>query len=231
MAKNTAPSRVFVVDDHPVCRIGIQSLLEREPDLVICGEAEDAAMALTMLRQVPANLAIIDFMLKGSSGLDLVKQLKIEFPSLRTLLMSMHDEAIFTERALRAGATGYVRKDATASKIVEAVRQALGGQLVVSADVATSLLRRLTGTRPAGPVNQQQAAKPVPELSASQLTDREVEILQLLGQGLSTRHCAQKLHLSVKTVEAHQANLKNKLGLSDLNQLRRYAAIWISKTT
>jgi DNA-binding NarL/FixJ family response regulator len=223
-----SPHRILIVDDHPVCRIGLQSLLEREPDLSVDGEAEDAAEALAALRRVPVDLVIVDLILKGSSGLELVKLIKAELPRLPILLISIHDEALFAERALRAGATGYVRKDASGEQIIEAVRRTLQGQLVVSDDISGNLLRRLNvGRTPAPPESGASGTDPV----SPPLTDREIEILQLLGQGLSTRQCAEQLHLSLKTVETHQAHLKEKLGLRDANQLRRYAAVWLDRTS
>lgn len=219
-------SRVFIVDDHPVCRTGLRTVFEQAGDLEVCGEAEDSPSALSALRKIPVDLVTIDVVLKGPSGLELLKQLKAEQPQLRALLMSMHDELLFAERALRGGAIGYVRKDAPNDEVLAAVRRALQGQAVFSEDFTSSLLTRMAGHARALPPAASARGSEVQDAALASLSDREVEILHLLGTGLSTRACAERLHLSVKTIEAHQANLKLKLGLSDVNQLRRYAAIW-----
>lgn len=209
--------RVFLVDDHPLFRLGLASLLRSEGQCVICGEAEDAPTALSKLRTTPADLVIIDIELRDTNGIELLKQLKAEMPALRTLLMSMHDEELYVERALRAGATGYIRKDSPPDQVIDAISRVLRGGLVLSAQSAETILRRMT----------MGGGTAAPELH--QLSDRELEIFQMMGQGVSTRECAERLHISIKTVEAHQASIKSKLGLKGVNQLRRHAVLWVNQ--
>jgi DNA-binding NarL/FixJ family response regulator len=210
--------RVFLVDDHPLFRLGLASLLRSDGQCEICGEAEDAQSALSSLRTTPADLVIIDIELRETNGIELLKQLKAELPHLRTLLMSMHDEELYVERALRAGATGYLRKDAPPEQVLDAVSRVLRGGLVLSAQSAETILRRMTlsGATPAAS-------------ELRHLSDRELEIFQMMGQGVSTRECAERLHISIKTIEAHQASIKSKLGLKGVNQLRRHAVLWVNQ--
>lgn len=206
---------VFIVDDHPLFRIGLASLLKSDESLELCGEAEDAASALSQLRARPVDLVIIDISLRGANGIELLKQLKSEQPELRALLMSMHDEELYAERALRAGAVGYIRKDSPPDRVLDSIHRVLRGLIVLSEDSAEDMVGRLLSRKatPSGPAPQS-------------LSDRELEILHLMAEGASTRECAERLHISVKTVEAHQASLKLKLGLKGVHQLRRYAVLW-----
>jgi DNA-binding NarL/FixJ family response regulator len=206
-----------LVDDHPLFRMGLRSLLASSGRFVVVGEAEEAKSALTQLRLAEVDLAIIDIALRGTNGIELLKQLKAERPTLRTLLMSMHEEELYVERALRAGANGYISKDAPPSHVVDAVLRALRGGLVLSEQSAQTILRRMTmGSSGA-------------DSELHQLSDRELEIFQLLGHGASTRECADRLHISIKTIEAHQASIKAKLGLKGANQLRRRAVLWVNQ--
>ena len=211
------PQRIFIVDDHPLFRMGLRSMLEATGRFVLCGEAEDAQSALRQLRTTPVDLVIIDITLRGASGIELLKQLKSELPELRALLMSMHDEELYAERALRAGALGYVKKDSPPERVLAAIGRALGGGIVRSPGSTEELLSRVVQ----GKSNRE-------EPTIKSLSDRELEIFQLMGQGKSTRDCAERLHISVKTIEAHQASIKVKLGIQGAHQLRRYAVLWAS---
>jgi DNA-binding NarL/FixJ family response regulator len=211
------PNRIFLVDDHPLFRMGLRSLLESDGRFVIVGEAEEAKAALSELRVAEVDLAIIDIALRGTNGIELLKQIKAERPLLRTLLMSMHEEELYVERALRAGANGYLSKDAPPGHVIDAVLRALRGGLVLSEQSAQTILRRMTmGSAGA-------------ESELNLLSDRELEIFALMGHGASTRECADRLHISIKTVEAHQSSIKSKLGLKGANQLRRRAVLWVNQ--
>jgi DNA-binding NarL/FixJ family response regulator len=209
---------VFIIDDHPLFRIGLRSLLESDGNIVICGEADNSESALSQLRTLRTDLVIVDIALRGTNGIDLLKQLKTEQPELRALLMSMYDEELYAERALRAGAIGYIKKDSPPELVVDAVFRALRGGIVLSKRGADSLLRRLT-----------QGIKSDTGAELPRLSDRELEIFRLMGQGASTRECAERLHVSIKTVEAHQSSIKTKLGITGANQLRRYAVLWANE--
>lgn len=215
------PHRILLVDDHPMFRLGLRSLLSEETDLSIAGEAEDSESALESLRTGKYDLVILDISLRGANGIDLLKRARGEFPALRALLMSMYEESLYAERALRAGALGYIKKDAPADIVIESVRRALRGELVFSESARDTLLRRLA--------KASTRADRQDRLDLQRLSDRELEIFSLIGQGLSTRECAERLHVSVKTVEAHQARIKQKLGLKDSSQLRCHAAVWVNQ--
>lgn len=204
--------RVIVVDDHPLVRRGLVELLRDEQDLNLCGEAPSASEALRMIEQVRPDLVIIDLTLKEGSGLDLIKQIKARYPEVQMLVASMHDEAIFAERALRAGADGYFNKQEPSETLLKAIREVLAGHLYVSGRMADRLLHRAlrrgdTGANPA----------------LRSLTDREMEVLDLIGEGLSTRQIASRLHLSIKTVHTHRDALKKKLQCTTAAELTYYA--------
>ncbi len=207
-------AQIFVVDDHPIFRLGIRRLLEAEQDLLIAGEAETSAEAMSKLESSAVDLVIVDVSLKGSGGIDLVKQLRVIHPQLPLLVISMHDEHLFAERALRAGAAGYVTKDSDPEAIVTAVRKVLRGELAVSEKLAMMMLRaNLHGSRESTSM-------------LDSLSDREMEVFELIGRGVKTRAIADSLSISVKTVESHQSNIKRKLGISGMTELRRIAAVW-----
>ena len=208
------PADLLLVDDHPVVREGVARLIEREPDLHVAAEAATIEEALGHLEARPFDLALLDIGLAGSSGLDLVEQIRTRWPDLPVLMLSMYHERFYAERALRAGAQGYVMKQQAAGEIVTAVRRVLGGELYLSPELARTLVRRAVDRR-------EGAAAPTEELS-----NREIEVLRLIGQGLSTREIADHLALSVKTIESYRANLKRKLGLESGTELMRYAYEW-----
>ena len=206
---------VLIVDDHPVVREGIRVLLERAGEYAVIAEAATQAEALATLEDAVPDVALIDVALRGGDGLELTKMLQARFPRLPILIVSMHDEALYAERALAAGASGYVMKDVMSDTVVDAVRAVLRGDIFVSEHIVQHLVRSFArgGAR--------QAASPVDALS-----DRELEVLRHIGEGMSTRMIAETLHLSVKTIETHRAHLKEKLGLADGNELLRYAVTW-----
>lgn len=206
--------RIFLVDDHPLVREGLASLINQQKDLVVCGEAEDSAEAMSKIPQLRPDIALIDISLKNESGLELVKNLEAQFPLVALIVLSMHDEALYAERALRAGARGYVMKRETSKNVITAIRRVLSGDVYVSERVVNSMARRMSSRKP-------NASSPV-----EQLSDRELEIFRLLGQGRTTSQIAEDLHLSLKTVQAYCARAKEKFGVTSLSELLRAAIRW-----
>jgi DNA-binding NarL/FixJ family response regulator len=211
--------RIFIVDDHPLVREGLANLINQQEDLTVCGEAEDAAQALAGIGVARPDLALIDISLKTASGLELVKDLGVHFPLVALVVLSMHDELLYAERALRAGARAYVMKRETTKDVLTAIRQVLGGDVYVSERVVNAMARRLGSSR------KSAGASPV-----EQLSDRELEIFRLLGQGLTTSQIAADLHLSLKTVQAYCARAKEKFGVNSLSELLRAAIRWEDAT-
>jgi DNA-binding NarL/FixJ family response regulator len=212
--QGTGPNKkkVFVVDDHPIVRERVAELINQEPDLVVCGEAEDAVQAVKTVASASPDIAIIDITLKDTYGIELIKQLKELHPKLPILVLSMHDESLYGERALRAGAKGYLTKQEASKKVVDAIRRILRGEIYVSDKLAGSLVRKVAGG------NDQAGGSPV-----DVLTDRELEVFQLLGQGLAVREVADRLFVSAKTVEAHREHIKQKLNFKTSSELLRFA--------
>lgn len=205
----------LLVDDHPIVRHGLSQLIEQQAGLKVAAQASSAAEALDKVMEGGFDLIIVDVSLQGVSGLELIKQMRERGVEVPILVMSMHDEMFYAERALRAGAQGYVMKQRATVEIVKAVRRVVEGDLYVSAEMADQLLRRaVDGAAP-------------DKLGPAQLSDRELEVLQLLGQGISTRDIADKLHLSIKTIESYRANIKRKLDLKNAAELMRYAVDWV----
>jgi DNA-binding NarL/FixJ family response regulator len=211
--------KIFIVDDHPLVREGLSNLINQQNDLMVCGDAEDAAQALAGIGVKKPDLALIDISLKTASGLELVKDLGIHFPNVALVVLSMHDELLYAERSLRAGAKGYVMKRETTKDVLTAIRRVLQGDVYVSERVLNAMARRLGTPRKAS------AASPV-----EQLSDRELEIFRLLGQGLTTSQIAADLHLSLKTVQAYCARAKEKFGVTSLGELLRAAIRWEDAT-
>ena len=207
---------VFIVDDHPLVRESLAVLLNRQPDLQVCGEAGDSAAAYAAIERLRPDAVVVDISLPGESGLGLIKKLQALTPVPRAIVLSMHDEAFFAERALRAGARGYVMKQEATDKVIEAVRHVLKGELYVSGALASRFARTLAGGK---------GRLDLP--SIERLSDRELEIFRLLGRGFETRRVAEELHLSMKTVQAHSANIKDKLGLEPATELLREAVRWV----
>jgi DNA-binding NarL/FixJ family response regulator len=211
--------RIFIVDDHPLVREGLANLINQQDDLTVCGEAEDAAQALAGIGMTRPDLALIDISLKTASGLELVKDLGAHFPLVALIVLSMHDELLYAERVLRAGARGYVMKRETTKDVLTAIRQVLRGDVYVSERVVNAMARRLGSSKKAA------ATSPV-----EQLSDRELEIFRLLGQGSTTSQIAADLHLSLKTVQAYCARAKEKFGVNSLSELLRAAIRWEDAT-
>jgi len=208
--------RVFVVDDHPIVRQGLAQMINREPDLTVCGEAEQAASALQAIVSERPDILILDISLGGPDGLELLKNVRMRYPALPVLILSMHDESIYAERALRAGANGYIMKHEAAERVLVAVRQILNREIYVSERVANRILHHyISGT------------STVKQSPLADLSDRELEVFRLIGEGHSTRTIADELHLSVKTVESYQAHIKDKLSLKNGRELVQHAIQWV----
>src|ERR1700724_1420923 len=204
--------RILVVDDHPIVRQGLALLINREPDLVVCGEAEEAMGAMHVLASARPDVLIVDISLNGP---DLLKNVRISHSSLPVLILSMHDESIYAERALRAGANGYIMKQEATDKVLVAVRRILNGEIYVSDRIASKMLKHyITGSGA------------LPNSSIADLSDRELEVFRLIGEGHGTRQIAEELHISVKTVESYQAHIKEKLSLRSARELMQHAIQW-----
>jgi len=204
------------VDDHPIVRQGLAELIDPEPDLEICGEAEDAAGALRTIEESGPDLAVVDISLKDSSGIELIKDLKVRFPDLVVLVLSMHDESFYAERVLRAGAKGYITKDEATEDVILAIRKLLDGGFYLSEKMSAKMLSKFVE----GP--SETGGMPI-----ERLTDRELQVFELIGRGISTRNVAVKLHLSIKTVESHRENIKRKLKLDNATELLQHAIKWV----
>jgi DNA-binding NarL/FixJ family response regulator len=210
-----AKKRILVVDDHPIVRQGLALLINREPDLAVCGEAEEAMGAMQVLASARPDVLIVDISLTGPDGLDLLKNIRITHPTLPVLILSMHEESIYAERALRAGANGYIMKQEATEKVLVAVRRILSGEIYVSDRVANKMLKHyITGS---GTLRNS---------SIADLSDRELEVFRLIGDGHGTRQIAEELHLSIKTVESYQAHIKEKLSLRSARELMQHAIQW-----
>jgi DNA-binding NarL/FixJ family response regulator len=212
-------SRIFLVDDHPLVREWLTNLIKTQSDLEVCGEAETGPQALQAILALKPNVAIVDISLKDSSGIELIKDLKLSLPNLAVLVLSMHEESHYAERALRAGAAGYIIKRETTRKIITAIRQVIAGQTYLSNEIAMALATQYVAGK--HPVN----GSPVEHLS-----DRELEVFELLGQGRGTRQIAEVLRVSVKTVQAYCARIKEKLNVASATELLREAVRWHETT-
>jgi DNA-binding NarL/FixJ family response regulator len=208
-------NRIFLVDDHPLVREWLTNLINQQPDLEVCGECESAPQALQKIIELNPDVAVVDISLKDSSGVELIKSLRQAHPKVQVLVLSMHEESLYAERALRAGARGYVMKRETTRKVIEAIHTVLAGKLYLSDHVKEALATRLVDKAAAG--NQTP-----PEL----LSDRELEVFEMLGRGQGTRLIAENLNVSVKTVQAYCARMKEKMGLSNATELLREAIRW-----
>jgi DNA-binding NarL/FixJ family response regulator len=202
------------VDDHPIVRQGLALFIEREPDLMVCGEAEDATSALQAIRDAAPDFVILDISLNGPDGLELLKTLRVRYPNLPALVLSMHDESVYAERALRAGANGYIMKQEAADKVITAIRHILGGDVYLSDRLTKQMLQQFVN----GSIS--------PRDPLAKLSDRELEVFRLIGAGHGTRQIADELHVSTKTVESYQAHIKEKLALRNARELVQYAVEW-----
>lgn len=210
------PTRILIVDDHPVVRQGLNQLISSEPDMELCGEARGVSEALRLVETTNPDLAVVDIALQDGSGIDLIKQIKANHENVKVLVSSMHDESLFAERAVRAGAMGYISKQEATEKIVKAIRHILGGKIYLSNHMVDRVLHDMVG-----PTHQAEKS-PIERLS-----NRELEVFELIGQGLSTRMIAKRLHLSIKTIETHRESIKRKLNLETTLELIRYAVQWV----
>lgn len=206
------------MDDHAVVRFGIAQLINRQSDLVVCGEEEDARRALDTITRLRPELVIADLSLKDSSGLELIRNIKAQFPTLPILVVSIHDETVYAEIAFRAGALGYLMKQEALEKIVTAIRRVLSGSVYVSDALGAKMLQQ-----------QVRGNTDVQQPAIKSLSDREVEVFHLIGQWKKTKEIAGELHLSVKTVEYYREQIKRKLNLKDASELTQYATAWVQR--
>jgi len=207
--------RVLVVDDHPLLRVGLVEMIQQEPDMEVCGQAGGADEAVRLIEEHGPDLMTLDISLPGKSGLELLKDLRHRYPELHVLVVSMHDESLYAERALRAGARGFITKEEAVDRVVEAIRVVQKGELYVSKGISNRLVEKLVVGGGGSPLER--------------LSDRELEVFRLLGQGRGTRQIAEQLHLSIKTIETHRANIKQKLNLKSATELVRHAVQWAEK--
>ena len=207
--------RVVIVDDHPLFRERLSQLINQELDMEVCGEAEDAQQAIQLIRNESPDLAIVDITLKGSSGLELIKSIKALPLGVPVLVLSMHDESLYAERALRAGATGYITKHEAADQVLLAIRRVLAGQVYLSEKMTSVYLRSLT-------TGVNSMPRPL-----DRLTDRELEVLDLIGRGHTTREIADRLQLGVATVDTYRARIKEKMNFRNATELQHFATQWV----
>ena len=210
-------ARIVIVDDHPAVREALVSRIGRQPDMEVCGEAADMGEALRLVADTQPDLVVIDISLKTGSGIDLIKRIKNRNDSVRMLVWSMHSESLYAERGLRAGALGYINKDQATDKIIEAIRRVLDGKVFLSDVMAEKMLHRSVGG----------GRKEVTRSPLDALADRELEVFRLIGQGVKTAEVAERLHLSVKTVETYRDRIRQKMDLSNGTELAHYATQWL----
>ena len=209
--------RVYIADDHAMVRRGLAAMIDVETDIQLCGEAADCAVATSEIEKLRPDVAVVDISLQGNSGLELVKNIKAIDPQIRVVVFSVHDESVYALRVLKAGAKGYVSKQDVASKVIDAIRKVSKGQMFVSEQVSTQLLNRMV----TGQGEQ--------DSQVSCLSDRELEVVTLIGSGLATREIAARMRVSVKTVETHRAHIKTKLNLSSAVTLVQFCFRWIDE--
>ena len=208
--------KVLLVDDHPILRAGLSKLINQESDMQVCGEAEDGPKGFDLVAKLNPDVAVIDVSLKGGNGIELIKNLKASHPNLPMLVLSMHDETLYAERALRAGSRGYIMKEEAIEQVLVGIRKVIAGEIFLSDRMKNRMLQQMAGNK--GKV----ASSPI-EL----LTDRELEVFRLIGEGHSTRQIAGELHLSVRTVEAYREYIKEKLNLKNAIELAQHAFQWV----
>jgi DNA-binding NarL/FixJ family response regulator len=209
--------RIVIVDDHPLFRKGLEQLIHSDQNFAICGEAGNAAEAMDVVRRLHPDLAIVDLSLPGANGIELIKNIRAEFPKLTILVLSMHDESLYAVRALRAGAQGYVMKHEAMANVIQAIQEVLSGRPYLSPAMAAQVITKFAYGHVEG--------EPDP---TERLSDRELEILELIGKGAEVRQIAKLLHLSPKTVETHRAHIKEKLQLKNSREVARFALQWVS---
>jgi DNA-binding NarL/FixJ family response regulator len=215
ITSQTKKCRVLLVDDHPIVRQGLALLIDREPDLSVCGEAEGAHSAFHAITTLRPDLVVLDISLSGPDGLDVLKEIRTKTTNLPVLILSMHDESIYAERAMRAGANGYIMKQEATEKVLVAIRRILQGEVYLSDRLTNTMLQQYV-----------RGALPAKSSPLVNLTDRELEVFRLIGEGHGTRQIADELHLSVKTIESYQAHIKEKLALRNARELVQHAIEW-----
>jgi DNA-binding NarL/FixJ family response regulator len=218
-AINRKVAKILIVDDHPIVREHLKALIEKQKDLQVCASVPDAPQAMQAAAAQSPDLAIVDLSLEGTHGLDLVKDMASSYPKVSILVLSMHDESLFADRVLAAGARGYITKQEATSRIMTAIRKVLEGEIYVSDRITARILHRAVEGE------KKESVSPL-----SQLADRELQVFQLIGQGLTTRQIAKQLHIDVKTVETYRARLKEKLQLTSATALLQYAVQWMQNS-
>ena len=212
-------TRIFIVEDHPLMRRGICSLIEEEPDLQVCGDADNAGAALDGVMKTKPDLLLVDISLNGNDGIDFIKNVRTFQTDLPVLVLSMHDETTYAQRALRAGAQGYIMKKDAADRVIQAIRKVLSGVIYLSEKAGTQILQQIMHGR-----TSSSAASPIERLS-----DRELQVVHMIGSGNTTREIARDLKLSVKTIEAHRAHIKDKLALENATELVKFCVQWTAE--
>ena len=215
--KQPERTRILIVDDHPVVRLGIGQLISQEPDLLVTSDVETSVEAMKVLGGGEIDMTIVDLSLGSGSGLELVGEIKRLYPKMPVLVLSMHDESLYAERALRAGASGYVMKQVGTETLIGAIRKVLKGKIYLSDDMANAMLAKSSGRTS----NNGQ-------VSIKNLSNRELEVFEMIGKGIGTKDIANALNLSVKTIETYRSNIKSKLGLNSSSQLAKEAAVWVN---
>jgi DNA-binding NarL/FixJ family response regulator len=208
--------KVFVIDDHPLVREGLMRFINLQPDLCVCGEASSSHQALKSIPLLKPDIVILDLTLAGSNGLDLIKDMKLRSLKPLVLVLSMHDESLYAERALRAGAKGYIMKEEASKEVLKAIHRILAGEIYLSEKMSAKMLHKLADGKP--------DSKAVPE---GALSDRELQVFQLIGRGRGTREIAEELHISAKTVESYRAHIKVKMDLKNAHELTQHAVHWV----
>lgn len=220
-ASTEAPTKnILIVDDHPVFRKGLAAVIHEQPDLHVCGEADNAKKALEVMRSKNPDIALVDISLPGANGIELTKMMLAENPRLIVLILSMHDESMYAMRALRAGASGYVMKAEALTHVVSALRKVIDRGIYVSTKLSESLIFKAV-----------QGVNGVQKNPIERLSDREMEVFQWMGKGFGTKEIANQLNLSSKTIETHRAHIKEKLGFYDARELARFAIDWNAQQT
>ena len=213
---DAAKTKVMIVEDHPLFRERLALLINKEPDMEVCGEADNIKDAMDVIASSKPDAAVVDITLKGSSGLELIKDMKAQGFDLPVLVLSMHDESLYAERVIRAGAKGYITKDEASDKVMQAIRKVVGGEIYLSEGTTSRLLKSLTG----GKSNEEGPA-------INRLTDRELEVFQLIGKGKATREIAENLNLGLTTIDTYRARIKEKLNIRNATELIHQATEWV----
>lgn len=211
------PLKIMLVEDHPIVREGIKKVIELENDMTVCDEADNASDAIRKINSSKPDIIIVDISLKGgTNGIELIKSIKDRYPSIFTIVLSLFEESVYAERAIRAGAMGYIMKKEASAKVIDAIRTVIGGELALSGSISKNIVQRLV-----------HGSSSESENSIDDLTNREFEIFQFVGNGLSTREIAEKLNLSIHTIESHKKNIMKKFNLKNSTKLIKHAVQWV----